>query len=72
MGRVDILHTICCIEQQLLLEDHSPSIHDTVSRNPSIMYSPLEENVGPRPLSHVGASSTENAQYQPHTEESVS
>ena len=26
-----VLHTICCIEQQLLLEDHSSSIHNSES-----------------------------------------
>ena len=72
MDRVDIVHTICCIEQQLLLEDHSPSIHDTVSSYPSIMYSPTEENVDPHTLSHVETRSTENALYQPVAEESVS
>lgn len=29
MEKSSILRTMCCIEQQLLLEDHSPSIHDS-------------------------------------------
>ena len=64
MGRVDILHTICCIEQQLLLEDHSPSIHDTDTKYPSVMYSPFKENVELSLFAHVGATSTEDAQFQ--------
>jgi len=72
MDRVDILHTICCIEQQLLLEDHSPSIHDPVSSYPSIMYSPSKENVGSHTHSHVGAPPTEDTQHQQPPEESVS
>ena len=72
MDRVDILHTICCIEQQLLLEDHSPSIHDPVSSYPSIMYPSSKENVGSLTHSHVGTPSGENAQHQQTPEESVS
>ncbi|KAK8803983.1 hypothetical protein WA171_000076 [Blastocystis sp. BT1] len=29
MEKSSILRTMCCIEQQLLLEDHSPSLHDS-------------------------------------------
>ena len=31
MDKNSILRTMCCIEQQLLLEDHSPSFHDSSS-----------------------------------------
>ena len=45
MEKSSILRTMCCIEQQLLLEDHSPSLHDSSLSNQQAFLQNVREDV---------------------------